>query len=77
MYIFRFQRDIVDVVLVLFLARTIGTRRWDKTRGCIRGEVLLAFFFFHRGERGWETGCDNGNGMLPQDPVFGYHVHQV
>lgn len=25
-YIFRFQRDIVDVVLVLFLARTMGTR---------------------------------------------------
>lgn len=38
MCIFRFQRDIVDVVLVLFLARTIGS-------GIKRGEVLLAFFF--------------------------------
>lgn len=75
MYIFRFQRDIVDVVLVLFLARTIGggIKRGD----VYAGKFYWPFFFFHRGERGWETGCDNGNGMLPQDPVFGYHVHQV
>lgn len=74
-YIFRFQRDIVDVVLVLFLARTIGggIKRGD----VYAGKFYWPFFFFHRGERGWETGCDNGNGMLPQDPVFGYHVHQV
>lgn len=72
MYIFRFQRDIVDVVLVLFLARTIGG-------GIKRGDVYAGKFYwpFFFPPRRARLGCDNGNGMLPQDPVFGYHVHQV
>lgn len=39
MYIFRFQRDIVDVVLVLFLARTIGG-------GIKRGDVYAGKFYW-------------------------------
>lgn len=38
-YIFRFQRDIVDVVLVLFLARTIGG-------GIKRGDVYAGKFYW-------------------------------
>lgn len=64
-YIFRFQRDI-SLMQFWFCSLLAQWNRGGvgcETRGRVRGEVLLAFFFFflflHRGERGRETGCDN------------------